>query len=147
MASSTVSQHEQMNTSFVQWKNDYKHTKWYRCPKARLVALFLIESHQFKSGLYKRIYLEARQVLKSHKEIELNTGLSRQEIRTALAKLEAHGFLKIAAQQPPTKKGKLLTLIDYNTYDEREIVEQPRNQKYNLKNNLQVNQQKVTLTS
>ena len=123
------------NKSFFKWFKRYMHKNWYKCPKTRLVALSLIEDYQYKDGIYKGIKLKLGQILISQTKIADKCGLTRQQVRTCIDKLIKEGFIEKHGGAIATKRGMLLTLLDYDFYELQDLPEQPRKQKINQENN------------
>ena len=100
--------------------------EWYTDPKMKSLFLHLILFANHKDGYYRGIEVKKGQLITGRKKLSLETGLSEQEVRTCLDKLEKSG-------EVTNKSTNKYTLIDISKYVSYQISEdeQPTTQPTN----------------
>lgn len=86
--------------------------RWSDCPSVGYTFLWLIVSANFKRSYYRGQAIERGQVLTGRNQIASETGLSPQQVRTALKKLESTGEISIKA----TNAYSVITIVNYDSY-------------------------------
>ncbi len=103
-----------------------KITQWEWYTDANVMRLFvhllLIASH--KDYQWRGIEIKRGQVMTGRKVLASETGMSEQEIRTALNKLKSTKEITIRA----TSKYSIITICNYSTYQDIKERKQPTNQ-------------------
>lgn len=103
-----------------------KEWEWYSCPATKAVFLHCVLSANWRGRQWSGIRIPRGSFFTSDDSLSRELGLSRQRIRTALARLKSTNEITITS----TKRGKLVSVCkfeDYNGDDED--------------NNQQINQQ------
>lgn len=106
-----------LHRKLVEWE-------WYQdipC-KTLFIHLLLIANH--KPSRWKGISVGVGQVITGRYALSEETGLSEQEIRTALNKLKSTSEITIK----PTNKFSLITICKYEDYQEHDVHCQPADQ-------------------
>lgn len=89
-----------------------KHWKWFKEPATVVVWLTLLLSAEWRQGAT----LKPGQVALTQREIMELTGLSRQQIRTALKHLEATKEITVSATKGLTSQASLITIEKWEQY-------------------------------
>ncbi len=97
---------------FINWQ-------WYKDSNVKAVFIHLLLSANHKQEKWNNTIIERGQVVTSRQNLSKVTGLSIQQIRTCLSKLESTNEIKIE----PTNRYSLITILKYNKY-QKNINEQ-----------------------
>lgn len=107
-----------LSRSILDWE-------WYSEPNTFRVFVDLLLNAQYKDSRYRGNEIKRGQLITSQDAICKRTGLSRQNVRTALANLQSTGEINQQTNQHFT----LITICKYDTYQgESEEGNQPTNQ-------------------
>lgn len=115
-----------LNRNILEWR-------WFKDRSALQVFLYLLLSANTKDNEYKTITIHRGEVVRTQERIAEDTGLSRQQVRTVLCKLEATKEI--------TKESRsgivVISIVNYNKYqDSNQEVNQPiTNDQPRYKNN------------
>ncbi len=86
--------------------------RWYGDLPVRNVFIHLLLTASFKDTQWEERTLKAGQVICGRKELAAQLGLSEQQVRTALAKLQKTGEITIEA----TNRYSVVTLVNWALY-------------------------------
>lgn len=116
--------------------------EWYSDSKMVHLFLHLLLSANHKDGKFQGVDIKRGQVLTGRHKLSAVTGLSEQNIRTCLLKLESTNEITIKT----TNKNSIITLINYDLYqNESDNLEQVTNKiTSKLTNNQPTTNQQVT---
>jgi hypothetical protein len=97
-------------------------TKWEWYDDSKMVHLFfhLVVSANHKEGNWKGQEVKRGQLITGRKKLSSLTGISEQSIRTCLDRLVSTNEITIK----PTSKNSLITILNYDLYQESEIINQ-----------------------
>jgi len=129
---------------FVKLHRSLLNWEWYNdIPTTRLFTHLLLSAN-FKDKKWKGILIKRGQLLTGRIELSKETGLSQQQVRTALTKLKSTNELTIIS----TNKYSILEIVNYSLYQDKEtnsnhqINQQPT--KPATSNQPAINQQSTT---
>ena len=118
-----------MNTGFIALHRKFKDWEWYKDANTKAVFVHLLISATYKEKSYQGIPLHPGDILMSERDLAKETGLSRQNVRTAIE----HLLLTHELTQRATQRGRVLTLVNWRKY-------QPSSDGGNPQTNPQTNQ-------
>ena len=101
-----------MNGGFIKLHRKMEHWEWYSDPPTFCLFLHMLFLTNWKDKRWKGIEVKRGQFISGRKALSEITGLSEQQIRTAINKLKSTREITSEA----TKVGTLYTVINYNTY-------------------------------
>lgn len=101
-----------MNGGFIKLHRKMEHWEWYSDPPTFCLFLHMLFLTNWKDKRWKGIEVKRGQFISGRKALAEITGLSEQQIRTAINKLKSTREITSEA----TKVGTLYTVINYNTY-------------------------------
>lgn len=85
---------------------------WWQQPQTMQLFIYLLLNANSKEKEYKGIAIRRGQLLTSRRTIAHNTGLSEQQVRTALTRLVSTGEVKLST----TRMYTLITIANYEQY-------------------------------
>ena len=97
---------------FLQLKRNILTADWYRDVPVKSLFLHLMMTAAFKARKIGKIILSRGQLLKSYRDLEYETGLTRKQIRRAVSQLQEYGEIKKLI----TKFGTIYELVNYEEY-------------------------------
>ena len=100
--------------------------EWHDDPNTLSVFIHLLLLASFRQKTWHGILIERGQAIVGRKNLAKSTGLSEQQVRTALRKLKSTNEITIR----PTNKFSIVTIVNYGKY-----------QNFNAERNQQSNQQ------
>ncbi len=86
--------------------------EWHDSPNTLSVFVHLLSLARYMPGEYHGIEVARGQVITGRKSLAEMTGLSEQEVRTALRRLQSTGEITIRS----TNKYSLITVVNYDVY-------------------------------
>ena len=95
--------------------------EWFSEPKTLSVFVYFLLSARHNEGSWRGINLKAGELITSRESISNATGLSVQEVRTAMGKLAMTGEITTKA----TTKYTIVTITNYASYQSAESDNQP----------------------
>ena len=95
--------------------------EWFSEPKTLSVFVYFLLSARHNEGSWRGINLKAGELITSRESISNATGLSVQEVRTAIGKLAMTGEITTAT----TTKYTIVTITNYASYQSAESDNQP----------------------
>lgn len=102
-----------MTKGYIQLHRKIKEWEWYEDKNCRLLFLHLLLSVNYEDKNWKGLVVEAGSMITSIRKLAEESGLSVQQVRTALSKLIAtHEVTQLATQ----KRHRLLTLLKVNNW-------------------------------
>ncbi|MCI8654557.1 MAG: hypothetical protein HFJ48_01600 [Clostridia bacterium] len=125
--------------TWISMHRKFKDWQWYKNINVKTLFIHLLLKANFKDNYWKDIEIKRGQVLTSIEHLSQETGLSVQQIRTAINKLKSTGEITIEA----TSKYSLITVEKYNIYqkNDKKITNKITN---NVTINQQTNNKQVT---
>jgi hypothetical protein len=115
------------NDSFITLHRRITQWEWYTDTNTKSLFIHLVLMAQHKDVKWRGIDLKRGQLLTGRMLLSRQTGLSEQEIRTSLNKLKSTSEITIKS----TNKNSIITLNNYNTYQDRKEAKKPSNQPTN----------------
>lgn len=106
-----------LHRSLLNWE-------WFSDHKTLSVFIYLLLSARHNEGSWRGINLKVGELVTSRDSISNATGLSVQEVRTAMGKLVSTGEITTA----PTNTHTIVTICNYASYQSSESDEQPTEQ-------------------
>lgn len=117
-----------MSNGWIKLHRRIVNWEWYKEPNTLALFLHLLIKANHKDGSWKGMDIKRGQLVTGRKVLSSETGLSEQQVRTSLKHLNS--TQEIVLQ--PTNKNTLITLVNYNSYQEKEQSQpadpQPDNQ-------------------
>ena len=95
--------------------------EWFSEPKTLAIFVYFLLSARHNEGSWRGINLKAGELITSRESISNATGLSVQEVRTAMGKLVTTGEITTKA----TTKYTIVTINNYESYQSVESDNQP----------------------
>ena len=96
---------------------------WYSDSAVKSVFLHIMLTATFRNTTYKGHELKPGQAIIGRKRLAMDLGLSEQQVRTALKKLESTGEISVFS----TNKFSVITVENWEFYQDDEGCEQPTN--------------------
>ncbi|NTV60601.1 MAG: hypothetical protein HGA77_04760 [Chlorobiaceae bacterium] len=106
-----------MHRKILEWE-------WYTDTNTKCLFLHLLLRANHKGTKCRGESIKRGQVLTGRKQLAIETGLSEQEIRTSLSKLKSTNEITIRS----TKQYSVVTINNYNKYQDKTPVKQPTKQ-------------------
>lgn len=100
----------------------FRNWQWYKDSNVKSVFIHLLLSANHKDEEWKNKIIKRGQVITSREHLAIATGLSIQQVRTCLSKLESTNEIEIKT----TNKYTQITILKYDKY-QRNIDEQSTN--------------------
>ena len=113
--------------------------EWYKDSKMVHLFLHLLMSANHEEKSYQGFKIKRGQLVTGRKMLSAKTGISEQSIRTCLSKLKSTSEITIKT----TNKNSIITLLNYDLYQERELKKQNQPTEQPTTNQ-QTNQQSTT---
>lgn len=101
----------------------FRNWQWYKDSNVKSVFIHLLLSANHKDEEWKNKIIKRGQVITSREHLAIATGLSIQQVRTCLSKLESTNEIKIET----TNRYTLITIINYDKYQRN--IEEPSTNK------------------
>lgn len=95
--------------------------EWYTDLPVKVLYLHLLLRANHAPGAWRGIQIDRGELVTSRKHLSEETGLSSQQVRTALSKLERTGEITLKA----TKCYTLIKCCHYSLYQDADTTEQP----------------------
>ena len=111
------------NDSWVKLYRSILDWEWYTDINTKTLFIHLLLVCNFKDKTWRNIKINRGQLITGRKVLSSQTGLSEQQIRTALEKL----IITKEVTKVKTNGYTLLTLINYDKYQTTNSEDQPRN--------------------
>ena len=125
--------------SFIKLYRKFMEWEWYWNANTKALFIHCLLKANWKSGIWRGIHYEAGELITSLPTLSEETGLSIQQVRTALKNLESTGELTSRLTDKSTgkklSKNRIITVNNWNEYN-------GTNSQDNSQNNRQVNRQK-----
>ena len=107
-----------LHRQLLQWE-------WYSCINTTRVFIHLLLTASWRDARWKGIEIPRGSLFASPETLATATGLTRQQVRTVIARLKSTNEITTKA----TNRGTLITLCNFGTYNpEGEFINQPDNQ-------------------
>ena len=125
-------------SGFIQIHRKILEWEWYNDKNVFRLFMHLLLHANYKDKRYRGVLLKSGSIMTGRKILAEQTGLSVQEVRTALAKLELTNEVTIKS----TKQGTIIQLVNYTKYqvsnqqiNQRATNEQPTSNQRATTNN------------
>lgn len=110
-----------LHRQLLQWE-------WYSCINTTRVFIHLLLTASWRDARWQGIEIPRGSLFASPKTLATATGLTRQQVRTVIARLKSTSEITTKA----TNRGTLIILCNFDTYNpESEFINQPDNQPVN----------------
>lgn len=107
-----------LHRQLLQWE-------WYSCINTTRVFIHLLLTASWRDARWQGIEIPRGSLFASPETLATATGLTRQQVRTVIARLKSTNEITTKA----TNRGTLITLCNFDTYNpEGEFINQPDNQ-------------------
>jgi len=122
-----------LHRQFLKWE-------WHDAPETAhlFVILLLLANHEDEK--WHGLTIQRGQILTSRDKLAVHSGLTVQQVRTSLARLEQTGEIC----RKTTNRFSVITISNYDRYQVREAYPQPTNNQQTTSNQPTVNQQSTT---
>lgn len=117
---------ETKNGDFVKIHRKLRDWGWFKDAKTLQLFLYFLLEARWKDGERFGVAVKRGQLLTGRKEIEKNTGMTQQEIRTRITRLKSTNEITSKS----TNQYTLITVVKYEEYQSKE-KNQPANQPAN----------------
>jgi hypothetical protein len=107
--------------------------EWYADINVCRLFLHLLLSANYETKTWHGMTIERGQIIVGRQQLAKETGLSEQQVRTAIHKLKITNNLTIKS----TNKFSIITICNYDRYQDCESIDQPTNQPTNQPQNNQ----------
>lgn len=107
-----------MYRQFLDWE-------WFRKPEMVQLFLYLLLNANAADTMWQGVRIRRGQLLRGSQRITADTGLTRQQIRTCLNRLEKTGEITREIVRNSTDQGTLITICEYERYQEAATNQQP----------------------
>lgn len=108
--------------------------EWYQDIPVKVLFLHLLLKANHKDSRYRGLEVPRGSVVTGRKALSIQTGLSIQQVRTAISKLEKTNEISTKS----TNKFTIVTICNYDTYQSDEIVSNHQSTNSQPSNNHQV---------
>ena len=108
-------------SGFVKEHRQILEWGWYKDVHTCHLFRHLILKAQWKPTTFRDVALSVGQLLTGRKTLAFETGLTEQQVRTALSNLQKHHEITIKS----TSKFSIITVCNYSKYQAVEMTEQP----------------------
>lgn len=112
------------DNSFITLHRKLLLWEWYTDINTKCLFIHLLLTASHKDYNWRGIEIKRGQVMTGRKVLSTETGLSEQEVRTALDKLKSTNEITIKA----TKKYSIVTVRNYGAYQDKKERKQPSRQ-------------------
>ena len=127
-----------MNETWIKLHSKLMNWEWYQDHKTKSLFIHCLLKANWQDGKYKGIDIPRGSFVTGRKKLSQELGMSEQEIRTCLKKLEKSENLTINA----TKQFSIISIKNYNEYQQRNqraTNEQPLSKNIDIINNYYLN--------
>ena len=108
-----------MNTGFIKLHRKICKWEWYQDANTFRLFIHLLLNANHKRAKWQGNEIDRGQLITGLNSLSSQLGLSVQQIRTSLFKLKSTSEITVQ----PTNKFSLVTLINYDSYQTRELIE------------------------
>lgn len=106
-----------IDSGFIKLQRKILDWEWYNDIPTKTLFIHLLLKCNFKDKKWRGYDIEKGQILTGRKILSDETGLSEQQIKTALKKLQATNEITIKS----TNKFSIITLVKYSFYQDKKI--------------------------
>lgn len=106
-----------MDNGYIRLYRSFLEWEWYSEPNVVIVFLHLLLKARYKASQYKGVTVERGEIVISNQKIASETGLTVQQVKTALKKL-------IATQSVTYRKSGKTRIISIENYDKFQTATQ-----------------------
>ena len=125
---------------FIQLHRKLKEWEWYTDIPCKTLFIHCLLSANFKEKKWRGIDVKKGSFISSIQHLSDESGLSVQEVRTALKKLESTGEIS----KESTNKNTIITVCKYDDYQQYDKEQQQTNNKRTTNNQQTINKQSTT---
>ena len=133
-----------IDSGFIKLQRKILDWEWYNDIPTKTLFIHLLLKCNFKDKKWRGYDIEKGQILTGRKILSDETGLSEQQIKTALKKLQATNEITIKS----TNKFSIITLVKYSFYQDKKIDSNQLNnqaeEQQSTNNQPTINQQATT---
>lgn len=127
-----------VNETWIKLHSKLMNWEWYQDHKTKSLFIHCLLKANWQDGKYKGLDIPRGSFVTGRKKLSQELGMSEQEIRTCLKKLEKSENLTINA----TKQFSIISIKNYNEYQQRNqraTNEQPLSKNIDIINNYYLN--------
>ena len=99
-------------TTFVKLDRNIRYWRWFKNPKTFLVWIWLITSANIEAHDFEQETIKRGEIATSRKSIAVATGLTEDEVRTALKHLKSTGEITSRIRA----KYQVITIVEFDKY-------------------------------
>lgn len=119
-----------MEKGYIKLHRKILEWQWYDDPDTFRLFIYLLLTTNYEDKMWRNIEVKRGQLITSLEHMANGTGLSVQNIRTCLSRLEKSNEI----EKKSTKKYTLVTIVKYSDYQDNEIKINTRNNKQSTNN-------------
>jgi hypothetical protein len=113
------------NNGYIKFHRKFKDWRWYKDRNVKDLFIHLLFEANWKDDNFRNILIKRGSLTTGRKKLADDTGLTQQEIRTAITKLKSTNEITTKA----TNKYTVITVVNYNKYQgDDNTSNQPINQ-------------------
>lgn len=127
------------NNGWIKIHRKLKEWRWYKEPYTLLLFINLLLSANHKDAFWMDVEVKRGQLVTGRKKLSEETGLSEQQVRSRLKKLEDSGEISVKS----TNKYTIITICNFDDYQQQDTSEQPTNNQQ-ITNKQPTNNQQIT---
>ena len=110
-------------TGWIKLQREYTQWQWFTCVNVAHLFTYLLLTVNHKETCWMGNVIKPGQTVTSHQQLANATGLSIQNVRTALKKLIKTGDITVKA----TNKFTIVSVVEWEKYQEKEDCAPPQN--------------------
>lgn len=99
-------------TTFVKLDRNIRYWRWFKNPKTLMVWIWLITSANIEAHDFEQETIKRGEIATSRKSISVATGLTEDEVRTALKHLKSTGEITSRIRA----KYQVITIVEFDRY-------------------------------
>ena len=110
-------------TGWIKLQREYTQWQWFTCVNVAHLFTYLLLTVNHKESYWMGNIVKPGQTVTSFQQLADATGLSVQNVRTALKKLIRTGDITVQT----TNKFSIISVVEWEKYQEKEDDSQPQN--------------------
>jgi hypothetical protein len=100
------------NNGYIKFHRKFKDWRWYKDRNVKDLFIHLLFEANWKDDNFRNVLIKRGSLTTGRKKLADDTGLTQQEIRTAITKLKSTNEITTKA----TNKYTVITVVNYNKY-------------------------------
>ena len=108
---------DKISKGWISLYKKFTHWEWYKDINVKTIFIHLLLKASYEDSIWNGIEIKRGQVLTSRKHLSEETGLTEQQVRTSLKKLQSTNEITIKS----TNRYTLVTIEKYDFYQTNNI--------------------------